>query len=243
MFSALRFFLMRLHCIHLFKGLLFQEQHFHVPNYQVGALHRMSYEPASRNGRSLLLDLPLELRLRIYEFCFPFQRVDLTVLDWDGPIIMDACCQPVQLLRTCRAIRIEAEPVLRRNTIFVGETQIITPYPQSPIVMQHLEIEMDRHDVDYFCDLERSVPPRVKTLQLIYRSYDDYYIDAAWNKLRREAVKLFADSASFNVLEDFSESGEVVFGMRYEKDLSQLKNRGEIIMLKPDIGTYHGTVS
>ena len=204
----------------------------------------MSYQHASRNKWSLLLDLPLELRLHVYGFCFPVEWIDLTVIGWDGPIITDELDRPVQLLRTCRAIRIEAEPILRRNSIFVSDTRFLTTYQQPPAFLEHLEIELDTDDVESLHECSLSVPQMIKSLQLIYRPDDDYCIDERWNSLRREAVILFADSVNFNVLEDFSEgSEEIVFGMRYEQKLLGLKNRGKVIMLKPDIGTYHGTVS
>ena len=148
----------------------------YMPISQIATSHNMSYERASRNKWSLLRDLPLELRLCVYGFCFPTEWIDLTVISRASPSIVDECDRPVQLLRTCRAIRIEAEPVLRRNTIFVSDTRFLTSRHQPTMRIEHLEIELDTFDFEKLHECDLSVPPGVKSLQLIYRPYDCYSV-------------------------------------------------------------------
>lgn len=111
------------------------------------------------------------------------------------------------------------------------------------MLIEHLEISVCNFNIDCLSRYYVSFPAELKSL-ILFCEPDAYSrADSRWNRLRREAVILFADSCNFNVLEDLSgDVEEVAFGMRYEPDLSQSKNRGEVIMLKPYIGTYHGTV-
>ena len=220
-----------------------QEQDHDMPISQVGASHIMSSGPASLRKESPLLNLPLELRLRIYNFCFPFERLDLTVICWTGPRKATPCHRPVQLLRTCQAIRAEAEPMLRQNTIIVSDAWYLAFNSKPSMLIQHLEIKVDTVDVEGLFNRRLSVPPEVKSLQLINwhcdLSCDWFCYDGCWKSVRRMAATLFAESSNFNVLEDFSDGREeVVFGMRYEQELSRLNNYGEVIMVKPDTGRY-----
>ena len=115
----------------------------YVPKKQVGKSYSMLCQREARNQRSLLLDLPLELRLLVYGFCFPFERIDLMVLTSNEPLIVDASDRPVQLLRTCQAVRAESEPILRQNTVFASSS-LFMRWPQArwSMLIEHLEISV-----------------------------------------------------------------------------------------------------
>ena len=212
----------------------------YVPKKQVGKSYSMLCQREARNQRSLLLDLPLELRLLVYGFCFPFERIDLMVLTSDEPLIVDASDRPVQLLRTCQAVRAEAEPVLRRNTVFASSSKFVRwPQVRPSMLIEHLEISVCDFNSGYLSRYYVGFPAELKSLILFCELDDCSRVDSCWNRLRRDALIIFAETPNFNVLEDLSEDPEeVVFGMCHVKELSALENRGQIIMVKPDCKRY-----
>lgn len=84
----------------------------------------------ARSGRVSFLDLPAELRLKVYSDLFGFEETTLPRWGINQPP------RTIQLLKTCRQIHDEARPVFYRQTSLVINGNKVLPFPDT--IIRHM---------------------------------------------------------------------------------------------------------